>query len=55
MRELVLVLAVANQVTVAVPAPLAGLHVSQEVSVLAALQPQVELEAVTVSEPLAAP
>ena len=48
-REQVVVLAAADQVTVAVPEPLAGLHVSQEVSVLVALQPQVELEAVRVS------
>ena len=54
-REQVLVLAVADQVTVAVPAPLTGLHVSQEVSVLVALQPQVELEAVSVSVLLTAP
>jgi hypothetical protein len=48
-REQALLLAAADQVTVAEPVPLTGLHVSQEVSVLVALQPHVELEAVNVS------
>ena len=54
-RELVVVLPVTDQVTVPEPVPLAGVQVSQVVSLLEAVQPQVELEGVTVAVPLADP
>lgn len=53
-RELVPGLAVTDQVTVAVPVPLVGLQVSQELSLLEALQLQLELEVVSVVIPLPA-
>lgn len=53
-RGLALVLAVADQVTLALPAPLAGEQVNQVPSLLEAVQEQVEPEAVTDMLPLAA-
>ena len=51
-RELVLLLAVTDQVTVAGPMPVVGIQVSQELALLLALQLQVELEGVSVVVPL---
>ena len=53
-RELVLVFAVTDQATVALPVPLAGVQVSQLVAPLNAVQLQ-PAPAVNVSEPLVAP
>jgi hypothetical protein len=53
-RELVLLLAATDQVTVADPFPLVGLQVSQEVALLLALQLQLELDGVRVVVPLPA-
>jgi len=55
LRELVAALAVADQVTVPEPVPLAGEQVSQVVALLEAVQLQVEPDAVTEMEPLPAP
>ena len=55
-RELVVLgLAVAYQVTVVEPEPVAGEQVSQDASLLEALQPQETSEAVNPTVPLAAP
>ena len=53
-RELVLVLAVADQVTDPLPVPLAGEHVSQLVALLVAVQPQ-PAPVVTLTAPVPAP
>lgn len=53
-RGLVLELAVTDQVTLALPAPLVGEQVSQVPSLLEAVQEQVEAEAVTDMLPVAA-
>jgi len=54
-RELVLVFAVTDQLTVPVPVAAEGVHVSHSGALLAAVQTQEELEAVTAIAPLAEP